>query len=147
MTDQQSSLSATRYRDSSNGYRETFSFPSVTYQNHQVIARVQSTSDFDQFTLRENSLCVVFFAHSQDPAMERILQFLNPLASVNTKLLVVDVAILKDLRDRFDIRGPTLLKVYKGKVMNRFNGKFNPESINMFISTPSTVRWRSVDAR
>ena len=147
MTDERASLRATRYTDSMRNYRETFAFPSMTFANENAITAVSSSAEFDKFTLRENGTCLVFFAHGKDPDMQRILSILQPMASQTVKLVIADVELLKELSVRFAIRAPTLLKVYKGKIMNRFSLEFTAENISRFIHIPSTARWRSVDGR
>lgn len=145
MTDQLASLSLTRYTDSVHNYIDTF--PALTYITHEPIFNVHRAIDFDAFSLRENATVLAFFAHRDDPAMSAVLSMLLPLLKTTDRLMIIDVDEVKELGERFGITGPTLIKIFKGRVINQFSGTFTPANLQRFVHAPSTARWRRVDAR
>jgi hypothetical protein len=103
--------------------------------------------EFDTFTMRENALSLVFCANKEDPEMNRILKMLIPLSNNINKLVIVDVGLLPQLGIRFDIKFPTLFKLYKGKIVNLFTSEFTQDCLRKFVYIQSTARWRSTNIR
>lgn len=138
-----------KYENSKYSYRETLRFPSSTYLNtqRQRIVFPLTVDEFDSFTLRENALSFAFFANKKDPEMDRILSILENVATNIHKLIVVDVGILPELGIKYEIKRPTLLKLYKGHVVRFFEQEFTYDCIRKFTSAPSTARWRQPNIR
>ena len=144
MSDEDARMSKLRYKNSTFSYRDTFEFPRVTRANCELVVYVHSSTDLDNFSYRENSPTLAFFAHSEDPEMKRVLDILIPLS---TKLLIVDIGAAPDLRDRFHITKPTLMRIFKGRILHQLLLPPTEENICRFVNPPSNARWRSVDHR
>ena len=144
MADEAARMSNLRYKNSTFSYRDTFEFPRVTRANCDSVVYVQNSTDLDNFSYRENSPALAFFAHSEDPEMKRVLDILIPLS---TKLLIIDVSAAPELRDRFHITQPTLMRIFKGRLLSQLLLPLTEENICRFVSPPSNARWRSVDHR
>ena len=144
MSDEDARMSNLRYTNSTFSYRDTFEFPRVTRENCDSVVYVRSSTDLDNFSYRENSPTLAFFAHSEDPEMKRVLDILIPLS---TKLVIVEVGSAPELRDRFHITKPTLMKIFKGRILNQLLLPLIEENICRFVNPPSNARWRSVDHR
>ena len=142
-------MRCTKYQNSEYSYRDTFAFPSETFLNTQKqrVFLPLTVDEFDKFTLRENALSLVFFANRHDPEMNRILEMLAPLATNVRKVIVVDVAALPELGRRFEVSGPRLLKMYKGRPVRFFQEEFTPKCLRTFTDAPSTARWRQPSIR
>lgn len=86
---------------------------------------------------REHSVVLVLFGHSSDPAMDTALEAVKPFA-VN---MVVDVAKVPELGQKYNIRAPTLMKIYKAHVVRIYTNQFTRPFVKQFVFATST--WRA----
>lgn len=147
MSDEQARMSNLRYKNSEYNYRDTFRFPSVTLPNEQFLLIPRNNEELDAFSYREYSPTLAFFAHSADPEKKRVVDILSPMVSQERKLMIIETDSATDLRDRFNIRAPTLMKIHKGRILSRLLLPLTLDNIQRFIDPPSNARWRSVDHR
>lgn len=139
----------TKYKNSEFTNSTNFQFPSDTILNPSdlIVFVPETINSFHTFTLRENALTLVFFANGKDPEMNQILNLVYPFLSKNNKLIIVDVGKIPDLGVKFQIHKPTLMKIYKGRVIQIFYDKFTHVCLDIFINKPKTLRWRKTIIR
>jgi hypothetical protein len=142
-------MKQTKYQNSTYSYHNTFRFPSSGYLNSNIVKVVypKSIEEFKTFTTRENATTFLFLAHRQDPEMHRIISIIADLATSVNKLIVIDVAILPELGQKFQVQKPTLVKIYKGHPVRFFTKEFSTKCLRGFMKIKSTARWRRPEMR
>jgi hypothetical protein len=135
----------TQYSNTQYTNTGTFAFPAQTYSNPESISYIKSSHEFHTFTMRETGLTVVLFTTPADQPL--VVSILTPLVTMQNKLIVVDIERLPYLAREFGIQTTTLLKIYKGQVVNILSVDLNSYNVDRFLNPPSSARWRSVDKR
>jgi len=136
----------TQYQNSVYTYPQAQTFRDLLNPTDITEFVPETAQEFMNFSQRQFSVSLVLFANSQDPRMEEFIQIIKPYVTNVNKFIIVDVGKIQSLGQKYNILGPTFMKIFKGHVVRVYTSEFSDSfAIKNFIF--STASWRSGDIR